>query len=138
MSRASIRLQRKLEWIDTDASGHWHNTVVVRWFEWAEAALLERLGLVTMLCGHLPRVRVEADFGRPLHFNDLADIEFEVEDVGRSSITYRCRILHEAEPCAELRVVSVLRGPDGRAASFPEDTRDVLLSAGEQEPLVLA
>ena len=137
MTPASIRLQRKLEWIDTDASGHWHNTVVIRWFEWAEAALLERLGLVTMLYGHLPRVRVETDFRRPLHFNELAEIEFEVDDVGRSSITYRCRILHDDEPCAELTVVCVLRGPEGRAVSFAEDTRELLLNAGEQEPLML-
>ena len=69
---ASIRLQRKLEWIDTDASGHWHNTVVIRWLEWAEGVLLDRLGLLDELYGHLPRVRIEGGFRRPLHFNELS------------------------------------------------------------------
>ncbi|MBA2524599.1 MAG: acyl-CoA thioesterase [Pyrinomonadaceae bacterium] len=135
---ASIRLQRRLEWIDTDASGHWHNTVVIRWLEWAEGVLLDRLGMLQELYGHLPRVRIEAEFRRPLHYNDLADIELEVAEVGRSSVTYACRVLHEGELCAELRVVCVLRGADGRAASFRDDLRELLLSAGEQEALQVA
>ena len=31
---ASIRIQRRIEWSDTDASGHWHNTAAFRMIEW--------------------------------------------------------------------------------------------------------
>jgi hypothetical protein len=43
---ASITIQRRIEWSDTDASGHWHNVAAFRMLEWAETALLDRLGLV--------------------------------------------------------------------------------------------
>ncbi len=42
---ASVVIERRVEWPDTDAAGHQHHSVVMRWVEEAEAALLEPLGL---------------------------------------------------------------------------------------------
>ncbi len=41
---ASVVIERRVEWPDTDAAGHQPHSVVMRWVEEAEAALLERLG----------------------------------------------------------------------------------------------
>src|SRR5919201_4635242 len=87
-SPASIVVQRRIEWPDTDASGHYHNTAAFRFIEVAETTLLDRLGFVHEIYGRHPRVHIEADFLRPLRFRDLVDIELTVEAVGRTSVTY--------------------------------------------------
>jgi acyl-CoA thioesterase FadM len=56
----SVVITRRLQWQDTDASGHQHHSVVLRWVEEAEAVLLDELGL-TGLLGHTPRVRYEVN-----------------------------------------------------------------------------
>jgi len=38
---ARVVIERRVEWPDTDADGHQHHSVVMRWVEEAEAALLE-------------------------------------------------------------------------------------------------
>src|SRR5437773_3581278 len=87
-SPASIVVQRRIEWPDTDASGMYHNTAAFRFIEVAETALLDRLGFVHQIYGRHPRVHIEADFLKPLRFRDLVDIHLTVSRVGRSSITY--------------------------------------------------
>src|SRR5688500_12812436 len=87
-SPASIMVQRRIEWPDTDASGVYHNTAAFRFIEVAETALLERLGLLDDVYARLPRVHIEADFLRALRFRDVVDIELAVAGVGKSSITY--------------------------------------------------
>jgi len=84
---ASIRLQRRIEWWDTDASGNYHNTAAFRLLESAETLLLGRIGLLHDVYGRLPRARLEADFRAPLGFHDLVDVDLEVVSVGGSSIT---------------------------------------------------
>src|SRR3989442_11857413 len=86
---ASIVVQRRIEWPDTDASGYHHNTAAFRFIEVAETALLERLGFLDDVYGRMPRVRIEADFLRLLRFRDLLDIRLEVAEVGASSVTYQ-------------------------------------------------
>ena len=46
--RASIVMERRIEWPDTDASGFYHNSAVVRLLETAETLLLDRLGFVSL------------------------------------------------------------------------------------------
>src|SRR5216117_4044558 len=87
-SPASIVVQRRIEWPDTDASGNYHNTAAFRFIEVAETALLERLGLLEDVYGRLPRVHIEANFRRPLRFRDVIDISLRVAALGRSSATY--------------------------------------------------
>lgn len=135
MSRAaSIHIQRRIEWSDTDASGHWHNTAALRLIEWAERALLDRLGLVEEIYGELPRVRYEVDYRRPLYFNELADIFLEVVDVRRTSVTYQAKIASDGKLCVEARLIAVLRDGEGRTRTWPEDYRRRLLTAGPQPP----
>lgn len=138
MSRpASIRIQRRIEWSDTDASGHWHNTAAFRMVEWAETALFERLGLLDDLYGHLPRVHISADFRRLLDHRDLVDATLEVLELGESSARYRFTIERDGELCVEATVVVALRNPDGSRRPWPEHARRLLLTAGPQAPELL-
>jgi acyl-CoA thioesterase FadM len=129
---ASIMIQRRIEWSDTDASGHYHNTAAFRMLEWAETALFEALGILDDVYGRLPRVHVSADFKARLDHRDLVDIELEIVDVGKSSVTNRVRIRRADTLCVEARFVASLLGPDGRPREWPEKYRELLLTAGPQ------
>ena len=132
---ARIMVQRRIEWWDTDASGVYHNTAAFRLLETAESLLLSRLGILHDVYYRLPRARLEADFRAPLRFHDLVDVAFDVQGIGRSSITYRMRIAREGVVCVEARAVAVLLDqPGGQPTEWPERWRDLLLTAGTLPP----
>ena len=134
-SPASIVVQRRIEWPDTDASGMYHNTAAFRFIEVAETALLERLGFLDDVYGRLPRVHIEADFQRTLRFRDVVDIELAVAGVGASSITYEFEMRCEGEVAVNGRAVAaLLASAGGRPVAWSEEHRRLLLSAGPQRP----
>lgn len=121
-SRPAIRVRRTVEWADTDASGHWHNTAAFRFIEAAERVLLASVGLEDVY-GRMPRVHITADFRKPLCFSEVAEIEIAVADVGRTSITYMADITRDGDICARLRFVAVLRDEEGRPTSWTDAQR---------------
>ena len=134
---ASLVVQRRIEWPDTDASGWWHNTAGFRFIEVAETALLERLGILDDVYGRLPRVHISADYKGKLVFRDLCDCRIAVAGVGRSSITYDFQMRKDGELCVTAKVVASLTDKDGNPSEWPEAYRDLLLSAGPQPPELL-
>lgn len=136
-SPASLTIQRRIEWSDTDASGHWHNTAAFRMIEWAETALLERLGLLDDVYSRLPRVHVEADFHRSLEFRDLVDATISIAGVGDSSLTYAFTIDRDGDRCVTMTVVTALVDAEGRKRSWPEGHRKLLTESGPQPPELL-
>jgi YbgC/YbaW family acyl-CoA thioester hydrolase len=132
---ASIVVQRRIEWSDTDASGAYHNTAIARFMEAAETALLDRLGFLGEVYGRLPRAHLEVDFLRPLWHRDLVDVVLTVAAVGRTSITYEVEVRRDGEPCARGRSVAVLLDrAGGRPVPWPEPYRHLLATAGPQRP----
>lgn len=132
---ASIVVQRRIEWPDTDASGNYHNTAAFRLIEVAETALLERLGLLGEIYGRLPRAHIEADFLAPLVFRDLVDVHLQIAAVGRSSITYAFEMTRGGEPAVRGRAVAVLLSEArGKPVPWPDAHRRLLLTAGPQAP----
>jgi 2-aminobenzoate-CoA ligase len=134
---ASIRIQRRIEWSDTDASGHWHNTAAFRMIEWAETALFERLGLLDDVYGHLPRVNISIDFKELLDHRDLVDVNLAIVEVGGSSITYDFWIERDGKECVKAKVVAALRAPDGARRTWSDEHRRLLATAGPQSPELL-
>jgi len=84
----------RVEWMDTDAAGHHHNTAVVRFVEAAEAMLMREHG-VDGYFGSAPRVRYEVDFASPLWFGQEVTTTVLVERIGRSSLTFRFEVWGE-------------------------------------------
>jgi acyl-CoA thioesterase FadM len=136
MSHAAILIQRRIEWSDTDASGWFHNTAVFRMLEWAETALLERLGILDVY-GRLPRVHISADFKRPLAHRDLVEVDLEVAGIGKSSITYVVEFRRGGEVCASVEFVAALLDSNRRPKSWSQEHRDLLMTAGRQPPELL-
>jgi acyl-CoA thioester hydrolase len=134
---ASIVVQRRIEWPDTDASGRWHNTAGFRFVEVAETALLERLSILDDVYGRLPRARIEADFKKLLVFRDLVDCFIGVSRVGRTSIDYVFELRKKGEVCMAADVTAVLLDDEGTPTEWPQEYRELLMKAGPQSPELL-
>ncbi|MGW1208287.1 acyl-CoA thioesterase [Streptomyces sp. NPDC002499] len=125
----------RVEWMDTDAAGHHHNTAVVRFVEAAEAMLMREHG-VDGYFGAAPRVRYEVDFASPLWFGQEVTSTVVVERVGRSSLTFRFEVWgeeFEQRPrrlAASGRYVTV-HVPRGARESAPWPTEWVARLGGE-------
>ena len=130
----SVAVERRVEWSDTDAAGHYHFSSVLRWAEAAEAVLLRRLGLGGLF-GSIPRVHFEADYLERLWFGDTVRIELRVEKVGTSSLHYAFDVHgpHGLAATGRMSVVHSAATAKG-TAPWPDDTRRVLCEAGPQAP----
>lgn len=126
----SVTVQRRLEWVDTDESGRWHFSAAFRLFESAESSLWEALGGKFQL-GDLPRVRIETDFRRSLHYLDVVDVNLAVIKVGTSSLTYRYAIIRGDEFCAGGDVTVVSLDPQSaKRIPIPDTIQNQLRSTG--------
>jgi acyl-CoA thioester hydrolase len=119
----------RVEWMDTDASGHHHNTSITRFVEAAEATLMRERGLSEYF-GISPRVRYEVSFPAKLWFGQEVTATIFLERIGTSSMTFRFEVWgeeHEKNPrslAAHGRFVTVHvpRG-SGQSEPWPEDWR---------------
>lgn len=119
----SIVIRRRLQWPDTDASGHHHHSVIMRWAEEAEGALLDSVGQIGLV-GHLPRVHYEVDYKRRLWFHDEVSIHLEVASLGRSSLTYVFEVQSGGGVAAAGKMTVVnTNSSSGGAAPWPDSTR---------------
>lgn len=130
---ASVVVERRLAWEDTDASGHYHHGAVIRWVEEAEAVLQERLGLA--LFGRLPRVHYEVDYLSRLWFGDRVEVALDVAEVGRSSVRFVFGVRRGGDEAARGVMVAVNCPPTGDTTEpWPAEVRRTLLESGPQRP----
>ncbi|MDO5745226.1 MAG: hotdog domain-containing protein [Micrococcaceae bacterium] len=116
-------MDRHIEWVDTDAAGHQHNSVVMRFVEAAEAKLFRELGVGSYF-GIAPRVRHEIDYRAKLYFGQQVSTALVVERIGTSSMAFAFKVWghrHEGREsvlAAEGRFVTVCV-PQGAQQSAP-------------------
>lgn len=126
LSGPEVTIHRRLEWPDTDASGHQHHSVVLRWVESAEADLLDRLGYPTLF-GRTPRVRYEVEYRARLWFRDEITIRLGITRVGRSSMTYGFEVDSANGRAADGQLTVVhTAGSTGRSQPWPDAIRAAL------------
>ncbi|MHB1426871.1 MAG: acyl-CoA thioesterase [Gemmataceae bacterium] len=140
---APFRVSRRVDFADTDMAGIIHFSNYYRYMEYAEVAFLRARGLsVSMAWGEeklgFPRVSATCDFLHPLHFEDVVEIEVQVERVGRKSVTYSFHFLHEGKLVAKGRISAVccrMRPGVRELASIdiPDDLRARLLDPASDE-----
>ena len=132
MASATGRHTGRVEWMDTDAAGHHHNTAVNRFVESAEAALMRDRGLPAYF-GSAPRVHFEADYVARLWFGQEVSTTLVLEQVGRSSMTFTFEVWGEAfegrprhrAAVGRFTTVHVPRGEEG-AQPWPRDWVEAL------------
>jgi acyl-CoA thioester hydrolase len=116
---------------DTDAAGivYYANylkfaerarTDMLRDFGVSHAEMMKRDGLVLVVR------RCEIDYLKPAKLDDLLTVETEAAKIGGASIDLRQRVLRDHEVLAELKVLVVGVGQDGRPARIPDYVRGVL------------
>ncbi|PPK93796.1 acyl-CoA thioester hydrolase [Kineococcus xinjiangensis] len=141
---ASATCTTRVEWVDTDASGHHHNTAVIRWVEECEARMFRDLGLLEHVA-QAPRVRLEVNFRAPLHFGQEITTELRLERLGERSMSFSFRVwggVRDEEPggapprpAADGLLVTACVPPGATvAAPWPEHLRRTLLAAGGTPP----
>ncbi|MFC4119006.1 acyl-CoA thioesterase [Nonomuraea zeae] len=114
----------RVEWIDTDAAGIYHNSAVIRYVEAAEAELMRAHGLLDYF-PRAPRVRYEVDFAAPLRFGQEVTTVVRIERIGTTSMSFAFEVWGEELPqrprvrAASGRYVTVHvgSGHDGDAAA---------------------
>lgn len=129
---AGNSLQRTIEWVDTDAAGHQHNSVILRFVEAAEARLFRELGQNSYFA-IAPRVRHETDYRAKLYFGQAVTTAVVVQRIGTSSMDFAFRVWghphdgRDAVLAAEGRFVTVCV-PQGSESSapWPEEIRAAL------------
>ncbi len=119
----------RILFIDTDASGRIHYTVMFRYFEAAEIDLFRAAGAMEdrqMIA--FPRVHVECDFRGAIHFDDLLQIEVLVGKIGNASLELKYRVLKDEIDVASGRVVvACMDRNTQRATPIPPAIREKLL-----------
>lgn len=133
---AAIRVERAVEWSDTDASGHVHNSFAGRLLEAAESELMRRLEL-SDLVPDMPRVRLSYEFRRRLWFGQRVLADLRVATVGRTSLTWA---LVARGPDGEVAIEAeavVVHAPGERSAPWPDEARARFEGAGPQGELRL-
>ena len=123
IGRPSASVQRIVEWVDTDASGHQHNSAVVRWVEAAEAQLMRELMLPEYF-SVAPRVQQVLNFRAKLWFGQQITTKVWVQKLGTSSLTLGFEV--EGSPCD--------RSPGGVAARGTTTSVRVPVGADHSAP----
>ncbi|HSJ83742.1 MAG TPA: thioesterase family protein [Acidimicrobiia bacterium] len=122
----AITIQRRIEWMDTDAAGIWHYSTAIRFAEAAETELHRQLGIIDHTFGHTPRAHVEFDFSRTARFDDVIEITLGVSGVGTTSLTYSVTMTCQGDPVASGRVVTVFIDEGGKPTPWPAQVREAL------------
>jgi YbgC/YbaW family acyl-CoA thioester hydrolase len=128
----SVSIHRRVQWMDTDAAGIWHHSVVTRWTEEAEAELHRQLGIIEETFGATPRVRTEFEFGVVLRFDDLVEISLSVAVLGETSVTYQVEVMKGSTRAASGRLVAVFVDRDtGEKRPWTAGLREALAPSGQ-------
>lgn len=131
----SITIRRRVQWIDTDAAGVWHHSVMIRWSEEAEAELHRRLGIIGLTFGATPRVKTEFEFPRSVRFDDPVDITLTVRRLGNTSMTYDIEASSDSDVVARGSMVIVLIDPStGAKKPWPHQIRAAVEGSPGPEP----
>ncbi len=132
-----FRLQRRVEFSETDAAGIVHFSNFFRYMEAVEHAFFRSLGHSVMWRDHqpplgFPRVAAACEYVSPLRFEDVVELHLLVREKKPRSLSYEVRFVNlSATPPREaargtLTVVCVARAADGafRAVPIPKSLAD--------------
>lgn len=132
-----FKVQRRVEFSETDMAGIVHYANFFRYMETAEHAFFRSLGYSVVLRHHrpplgFPRVHAECDYLKPLRFEDMVEIHLLVREKKTKVLSYLFRFRNlSADPVVEvarglLTVCCVAHHPDGKLASaaIPKELAD--------------
>jgi acyl-CoA thioester hydrolase len=93
-----FKVERRVEFSETDMAGIMHYSNFFRFMETAEHAFYRSLGY-SVVMSHFdpplgwPRVHAECDYFKPLRFEDLVEVQLLVKEKKPKALTYVFRFL---------------------------------------------
>jgi acyl-CoA thioester hydrolase len=108
-----------VRWVETDASGHFHNSSAIIWAEEAEHALYRQAAPEFDL-SRIPRRAIQMSFNRPLFAGDAYLVKLWVDRIGDSSMSFGWHIMLGEDIAIEGSHSLVYVGTDGRPVSLPD------------------
>jgi acyl-CoA thioester hydrolase len=128
---------RRVEFSDTDMAGVVHFAQYFRYMENAEHEYWRSIGYSAFgrfdgIRVGWPRVHAECHFRRPLHFEDLAQVEVYVVSVGKSSVEFRHAVFR-GDPAGQqlaatgritVACIDMDRGADFASIMIPPSLRE--------------
>ena len=125
---SDLRVQRRVQFSETDAAGIVHFSVFFRYFEDAEHALWREAGLSIHSEASAigwPRVAASCEYHRPLRFEQVFDVTVRIGEMTKRTIAYIGEITRNGERIATgtWKIACVNKLPDGsmRSADIPAD-----------------
>ena len=100
---SEYRLQRRVQFYETDTAGIVHFSWFYRYMEEAEHALWRAAGLsiaAPEAAVGFPRVAAAFDFHRPLRFEDEFEVHIRIADIGARSISYTAHVTRDGAAVA--------------------------------------
>jgi acyl-CoA thioester hydrolase len=125
---ASIELQRRLRWADTDAAGRLHFPRIFEIVEEAESELVRSIDWpMNRSMGYdFPRVNVECSFLRILELDAPFRLRFTVGKLGRTSIRYDYQVFDSDDALAIQGTMTVVVLQNGKPTEIPPTLRAAL------------
>ncbi|MFE4197933.1 acyl-CoA thioesterase [Paenarthrobacter sp. NPDC056912] len=109
---------RTVEWVDTDASGHQHNSAILRWVEAAEAELFRSLELPDYFPS-APRVQQVINYKAKLWFGQRITATVKIHALGRTSLTMAFEVVSDGGDVAAFGTVTTVHLPNGSTSAQP-------------------
>ena len=125
------RYEFRVAWEHTDTAGYVHNSVYFRYFDLGECDWFRKLGIAWNQFPNagFPRVHVEADFLRPLFFEDECCLVTRVSRVRTAKVHLAHTLFRgDVEVARGTVVFGCVRQEDGGPAPLPERMRETLLA----------
>lgn len=106
------RIQRRIEFRDTDAAGIAHFSTYFNFMEEAEHEYLRRRGLSVFMRDaegtiSWPRVNAKCDYSAAVKFEDVITIEVVLARVGAKSVTFLFTFFNHGRECAKGEITAV-------------------------------
>ena len=121
---SEYRLQRRVNFYETDAAGIVHFSTYFRYLEEAEHALWRAAGMTIAerdASIGWPRVSASFEYFRPLRFEEEFEALIRIVEIGEKKIRYTCILSSAGEKVAEgsMTIVCVSKRPNERMKSTP-------------------
>lgn len=136
--KTEIETEIQVMYYDTDAGGVVHNTVYLRFIEYARTLLAIQLGMdfeeIRRTGIHPVVVRTEIDYKRPAILGDILKIRGRIGEVGGARFWVSFEVERPSDSALLVtckQALALVQMPEGRALRLPKgfpETRDLSFS----------
>jgi len=125
---ASIELERRLRWADSDAAGRLHFPRIFELIEEAESELVRRIQWpMNRSMGYdFPRVHIECRFLRVIELDEQFRLRLAVGKLGRTSIRYDYQVFRGDGELAIEGTMTIVVLQNGKSTEIPASLRAAL------------